>query len=253
MSTTAGPTWIMAHLGLKYPALAVCVCTAIAIIPAGDKPMVSFTFDDGDISQVIAERILDEHEFRATTYPQTDSIGKDGKYGEDDLIRVSHKGWEVGSHTVTHPFLTQTENIEGELGDPLKILEGITGLPVFSFASPYGDFDERVLDRIGAYYDYHVNAWSDANGLNTVETFEPNNIHRITIREYTKPEEICVIIDSLDDDDWFIMAFHGIDDPERGEWGYSSENFKIIADCVAEAGHSVVTITEGADRMVAAK
>jgi peptidoglycan/xylan/chitin deacetylase (PgdA/CDA1 family) len=65
---------------------------------------------------------------------EVDMLGRDG------LV-------EIGSHTITHPFLSahpeafqQREIEQGKID-----LEAITGRPVNSFAYPHGDYDERSV------------------------------------------------------------------------------------------------------------
>lgn len=63
------------------------------------------------------------------------------------LARLSARGWEIGSHTRTHPRLTRLDDASvareltesrTEFGDHLKV-------PCSSTAYPYGDVDARVI------------------------------------------------------------------------------------------------------------
>jgi peptidoglycan/xylan/chitin deacetylase (PgdA/CDA1 family) len=63
-----------------------------------------------------------------------------------DLARLSEAGWEIGSHTVTHPRLTELDDeaLHAELaGSRQAVAEG-HGRDCTSLAYPYGDVDERV-------------------------------------------------------------------------------------------------------------
>ena len=67
-------------------------------------------------------------------------------------------GWEVGSHTRSHPRLSQVED-DAELADELegsrRVCEERLGRPCQSIAYPYGDHDERVVAAAGrAGYRY---------------------------------------------------------------------------------------------------
>jgi peptidoglycan/xylan/chitin deacetylase (PgdA/CDA1 family) len=55
-------------------------------------------------------------------------------------------GWEAGSHTRTHPRLSELDDaaILPELERSRAECEALTGMPCTSLAYPYGDFDERV-------------------------------------------------------------------------------------------------------------
>lgn len=65
----------------------------------------------------------------------------------DELGRLAESGWELGSHTCTHPFLTQTsdEELANELEASREACERAVGRPCESIAYPYGDVDDRVV------------------------------------------------------------------------------------------------------------
>jgi peptidoglycan/xylan/chitin deacetylase (PgdA/CDA1 family) len=83
----------------------------------------------------------------------------DGPYAEelrpmdwDELGRLAGEGWEVGSHTVTHPRLTTLagEELDEELaGSRRACAEGL-GRPCRTLAYPYGDHDARVVAAAAA-------------------------------------------------------------------------------------------------------
>lgn len=63
------------------------------------------------------------------------------------LRRLADAGWEVGSHTRTHPRLTQLDDarLTDELATSRRDCESAMGRSCRSIAYPYGDVDERVL------------------------------------------------------------------------------------------------------------
>jgi peptidoglycan/xylan/chitin deacetylase (PgdA/CDA1 family) len=66
--------------------------------------------------------------------------------GWHELKQLADDGWEIGSHTRTHPRLTQLsdEGLARELGESREACERALGRPCLSLAYPYGDFDGRV-------------------------------------------------------------------------------------------------------------
>jgi peptidoglycan/xylan/chitin deacetylase (PgdA/CDA1 family) len=72
--------------------------------------------------------------------------------GWDELAALADVGWEIGSHTVTHPRLTQVddERLAAELSDSKHTIERRLGRPCTAIAYPYGDVDERVIEATGA-------------------------------------------------------------------------------------------------------
>jgi peptidoglycan/xylan/chitin deacetylase (PgdA/CDA1 family) len=66
----------------------------------------------------------------------------------DELGGLVQEGWEVGSHTRTHPYLTQLDedSLRAELLQSREEIEGRLGVRCDTIAYPYGDVDQRVAD-----------------------------------------------------------------------------------------------------------
>jgi peptidoglycan/xylan/chitin deacetylase (PgdA/CDA1 family) len=72
---------------------------------------------------------------------------------EESEARTLHEaGMELGSHSLTHPDLRQLSDDElaVELRDSKEAVEAITGKACRVFASPYGLYDERVVEAVAA-------------------------------------------------------------------------------------------------------
>ncbi len=65
----------------------------------------------------------------------------------EQLSQLAERGWEVSSHTSSHPRLTRLGAAElgAELGDSRRECEARIGAPCHSIAYPYGDCDDRVV------------------------------------------------------------------------------------------------------------
>jgi len=93
----------------------------------------------------------------AMAWPGTDQwIGTEHErelraIGPDGIERLVAAGWEVGSHTVSHPRLTSLDDaaLEHELRRSREDCERLVGRPCASLAYPYGDVDERVVRAAG--------------------------------------------------------------------------------------------------------
>lgn len=70
----------------------------------------------------------------------------------DELRQLAAAGWEIGSHTVTHPYLPQLDDaeLERELVDSKARLEREIARPCRTIAYPSGRFDERVARAAGS-------------------------------------------------------------------------------------------------------
>jgi peptidoglycan/xylan/chitin deacetylase (PgdA/CDA1 family) len=66
----------------------------------------------------------------------------------EQLSRLANAGWEIGSHTRTHPRLTQLDDdaIAEELTGSRHDCEQWLDRPCESLAYPYGDQDSRVVE-----------------------------------------------------------------------------------------------------------
>jgi peptidoglycan/xylan/chitin deacetylase (PgdA/CDA1 family) len=65
----------------------------------------------------------------------------------DDLGELADRGWEIGSHTCSHPRLTtcDDDSLAHELVSSRACCEEVLGLPC-----PYGDVDTRVVAAAAA-------------------------------------------------------------------------------------------------------
>jgi peptidoglycan/xylan/chitin deacetylase (PgdA/CDA1 family) len=62
---------------------------------------------------------------------------------------LAEAGWEIGSHTQTHPYLTQldSDEIAAELEGSRADCERALGRECRSLAYPFGDEDDRVVEK----------------------------------------------------------------------------------------------------------
>ena len=65
----------------------------------------------------------------------------------EQLRSLVDLGWEVGSHTRTHPHLTTVDDdtLARELGESRRACEEHLGTQCHSLAYPYSDYDDRVV------------------------------------------------------------------------------------------------------------
>jgi peptidoglycan/xylan/chitin deacetylase (PgdA/CDA1 family) len=144
-----------------------------AISEPPEGRVLAVTFDDAYRSVVrLAVPIMAEYELPGTVFAPTSYIGNDGPMnwpGIDEWHGTSHEtelvpcswselgqlleaGWEVGSHTRTHPRLPELPDSElmTELSESRLECERHLGAPCRSIAYPYGAVDARVADAVAA-------------------------------------------------------------------------------------------------------
>lgn len=121
------------------------------------------TFDDGYVN-VLRHGLgpLAESGFGAVQFLVADLLGQQnhwdvplGEAPEPMMDEEQVRDWlaaghQIGSHTLTHPFLTQlpTARAKEEISASRKKLEDLFGRPVEHFCYPYGDWNETVRDLV---------------------------------------------------------------------------------------------------------
>jgi len=141
--------------------------TEALTVPPAEKTMV-VTFDDAHSSvgalaaPVMAKLGVPGTVFVPTKYPDSGELmGWEGYdvwmgtphenelscMGWEELRGLAAAGWEIGSHTKTHPRLSKIgdEPIKTELTESRRECEEKMGAPCTSLAYPYSDYDERAV------------------------------------------------------------------------------------------------------------
>jgi peptidoglycan/xylan/chitin deacetylase (PgdA/CDA1 family) len=141
---------------------------------SADGRAVAVTFDDAYLSVLeLAKPILDAAGFPGTVFVPTDypdqperPMAWDGidqwlggphepdlrPMAWDQIGQLADAGWEIGSHTCSHPRLTTLPDdaLARELRQSRARLEERLGRPCTTLAYPYGDHDARVVAAAGA-------------------------------------------------------------------------------------------------------
>lgn len=126
------------------------------------RPLFAITFDDA--FQSVGRNalpILEQLAFPTTIFAPTGILGehpnwymKDGSPDRTEIVMsmaelagISAQGVVIGSHSVSHPHLSQLpdEKLQQELTRSLASLKALPGCPVRSIAFPYGNYDDRVV------------------------------------------------------------------------------------------------------------
>ncbi len=210
------------------------------------ESMVTFTFDDG--ARPIYDNalpILNNAGLKAVFFGETGPLnsGEDWVVSWDEVREIQNKyGWEIGSHSITHPYLTQVS--DEQLEKELKVSKedfAAQGIAVRGFSTPYGDWDTRVISAISKYYEWNRDAWGGANSW-------PYDNYHITVREPTNAtpaSEVRGWIDeAISNKKWLVLLFHGVVTGIPQPYQYNVDEFRKIVDYVSASGIAVVTISE---------
>jgi peptidoglycan/xylan/chitin deacetylase (PgdA/CDA1 family) len=112
-------------------------------------PGVVITFDDGCETDLIsAAPMIREFGFNGTFYVTVGFLDKRGYLSRSQLRQLSDLGMEIGSHSMTHSYLTDLsqEQVAREIADSKHELEQVTGRSIHHFSCPGGRWDHRVAE-----------------------------------------------------------------------------------------------------------
>lgn len=271
-SCAAASGWAMASARYTVPANAVkvsiyqaiatvgsLVIDDVSLLPAAsdgfNRPLVSLTFDDGWRSQYLnALPALERHRAPATFYPITGaSLGAD-EYMTIDMIKdLASRGNEVGAHTLSHPHLPRlsAEETAAELAGGQANLRGwLGGRAGTNFASPYGEFDQPIIDACRGYYRSHRTV---DEGVNAKSTFDPYQIKVRNILSGTTAEQVATWVESaIADRTWLVLVYHEVaEEPVDPTYATTPERLASHLNAIASLGVPVVTVDQALDEIQA--
>lgn len=236
------------------------------------SPKITFTFDDGLASaRTLAAPTLAKYGYTGVNYVTTRCIGMttvpNACMADNDVSYMTwaqvnelqdNFGWEIGSHTVTHPYLASTDpdeqpnkltvaQIVQELANSKTAITTNTGIAPTSFASPYGDYDPSgnpVLAEVAKLYTshrgfadtgYNVSPW-DTTATLPADNVPLNNylIRDQQVQSGTSVATVKSYIDkAIADNAWLVLTFHEIKngnastDPD--DYQYNNADLDAIA------------------------
>lgn len=124
------------------------------------KPVI-LTFDDGsETTYTAALPILQRYGFTGVAYIVLNYVGVPRYMTVEQIRGLYAAGWEIGSHGLSHIDLTASpRKQEAEVSESRKRLEKLLGVPVTSFAYPFGVYDDDSLHYV------HLSGYLAAMGL----------------------------------------------------------------------------------------
>ena len=117
--------------------------------PLPPKPVL-LTFDDG--SETVyrtALPIMQRYKFTGASYIVYNYVGITHHMSADEIRSLYAAGWEIGSHGLSHIDLTvRPDRQRDEIVQSRRQLESMLGVPVLSFAYPFGAYDSDSLHYV---------------------------------------------------------------------------------------------------------
>jgi len=109
------------------------------------------TFDDGykDIIEN-ALPILQKFQYSATVFVIVNDVGKTRYLTWDDLVALKNAGWSIGSHTLSHPNLTNAslDKASKEIFQSKSQLESRLGITASFFCYPSGQYNDEIIKLV---------------------------------------------------------------------------------------------------------
>ena len=223
-----------------------------------NRGMVTITFDDAwEVNTETALPIMKQYGFKSTQFYMTESIII--PYYPNPFAFIKQfidDGHEIGSHSITHPFLTTLSSAEvtNELKgskDYLNSSLGYLGVNVKHFSSPFGDYNAFVNNEIMKHYSSHCTVWE---GYNTKDFLDLSQLKRMSVNYSTTPEKVKQWVEKArDDKSWLILLCHRVtDDPAWWANEYSNmsvANFTEHMKAIYDSGIAVKTISEALEEI----
>lgn len=248
--------------GISLPAPATASHPAVRSNKAGElfspevrafsvdpQPMVSITFDD--YSHTVYDAgfpILNGHGIPATFY--FISSGLDSQW-ITELTDLQNHGWEIGSHSRTHPNLTTLSEADliTELNQSKVELQA-AGLNVSGFAYPGGQGPRNgtVFRKVKQYYSY---ARSVASGYNTPIIKQYDLRTQLQTSSTTIGTMKGWVDSAIANHQWLIITMHTVD-TTGSIYSISPDDLTSLADYIETQVNcnciSAVTVQEGVSR-----
>jgi|GEM_PF-2521278 len=264
----------MTARGRKTRGAAGLLSAAMSCLPGvawPDAGLVSFTFDDASRTQYeLGFPVTQAHGIRGTLFVVTEdadeatrevargkAAAEDSAEGDaaayvptswamtwDEIRQLRDAGWEIGSHTHTHPHLPELDHAQviREMETALARIEAETGVTAVSFAPPYGDFSEETLDLAMDRHAYHLLALGqENNGHNPVASVDPARIDRFGVYNWTAPGSVCREMARTEArKTWLVVMFHGFSEGAPGDYEIRVDALRDIMACaraLEDGGH----------------
>jgi peptidoglycan/xylan/chitin deacetylase (PgdA/CDA1 family) len=132
------------------------------------KPVL-ITVDDGyldDLERILP--VLQREGLKATFFVITGRFHVGGFMNENQVRQLDQAGMDIGDHTHTHVDLRLLDPAERsrQIAGSRAELEKVLGHPVYSFAYPFGKYDDNVVEavrRAGFTFAYTTEGGTELN------------------------------------------------------------------------------------------
>lgn len=213
------------------------------VAPAFSQPLIAITFDDGWKSQYTnGLPILSKYQMLATYYLTSNFLEQPEYLTKLEVNSLKMSGGEIASHSVTHPFLTQSplSSMLSELTQSKTDLENDFG-KINSFSLPYDDYNDTVINSIKTYYS---SARISDTGYNNINNFDAYRLKTQNISSTTTVTELnSWIVEAKASKSLLVLLYHQVDN-NGGAYSVTPENFDLQMSAIKSSGIKTSTISQ---------
>lgn len=179
-----------------------------SLINSKSNPLVTFVFDDGnETDYTVAKDIFSSQGEVACTAVVTNLVNTKNFLSVSQLTELQKDGWEILSHTESHPNLkTLSESqVEAELSNSKSILENL-GFTIKNLVYPYNKTNGTVKKIAAKYY---------RSGRDGGSMLNPYILDRYELKSYSIKHNLSKMKSYIDnaysEKTWLIFYHHQID------------------------------------------
>lgn len=204
-----------------------------------NRGLLTFTFDDGFEQNITtALPVLNQYGFKTTQCVSTQYV--EGVPAQiTNMQTFTSGGHEICSHSVTHPFLTQTSTaqVDYELSHAQSFLQSITGQSITDFSSPFGDYNVAVNTEIQKYYKSHR---TTDEGFNSKDNLNPYRLRVQNMQNSTTLAQFQSWVNKAKTDQtWLILLYHVVGSQTPEQFDTNQADFNAQMQWLASSGLAV--------------
>ncbi len=148
--------------------------------PLPPRPIV-ITFDDGNTDNYLtAYPIMQQYGFTGVMYIVGKYIAAPGYMDKAEILEMVDAGWEVGSHGMSHLdlLLMDEGSQEYEIRESRRYLKEELGVPILSFAYPFGSMDPDLANAVN-----HAGYVAAVGTISSPSTQDANHLYHMRRKE----------------------------------------------------------------------
>ena len=202
------------------------------VFPYGKYKALTLSYDDGTVNDLRLISIFRKYGLKATFNLNSGLCGTDGSRIDSNRWKEVYEGFEVASHTVTHPTLTRcpSSRVAEEILEDRKYIENIVGYPVRGFAYPNGSYSKEIIGLLPSLGISYARIVGNTDAFELPDDYYQwkatcHHNHRLlenakTFIEFKKP--------------WYLKLMyvwgHSFEFPQDDNWSLMEEFAKMVGE-----------------------